>query len=65
MADLFDKKLLDFNVNLYIRIFEITDYEYRINEIQNRYHNNNATAFIFKHCKKLYLKGYKYVKLKN
>ena len=64
MADLLNKKLLDFIVNLYIRIFGIADYEYRINEIQNNFHNNNATAFIFEHCKKLYFKSYKYVQLK-
>lgn len=60
MADLFSKKLLDFNENLYITIFEITDYEYRIKEIQNSFHNNNTTASIFEHCKKLYLKSCTY-----
>jgi len=64
MADLFNKKLLDFNVNLYIRIFGIANYEYRISEIQNSFHNINTTASIFEHCKKLYLKSYKYKSIK-
>ena len=30
MADLFNKKLLDYNVNLYIRIFVVAEFEIKV-----------------------------------
>ena len=54
MADLFNKTLLDINVNLYIRIFGSTNIGLTNSK---RFHINNATASIFELCKKLYLKN--------
>ena len=54
MADLFNKKLLDINVNLYLMIFGL---QIQDEQIQNSSPNKNATASILKHCKKLYLKN--------